>query len=220
MIHSLSYPLSRDSPLYPGTPKLSIYPLKSLERGDSSNSSMISLPGHAGTHIDLPKHFCKGGRSVQDILEYGTKLFPVYCLDIPKNPGELLCSDDFKNCTLDKNARGILIRTGFFRYRTSDQQIYTQKNPGVHPDVADLIRTACPNLFLFGIDAISISNPGMKAMGHASHRSFLCHEKPILLLEDSDLSEEELVGSPFNLWLYPMVYDDIDGISVIALAVR
>jgi hypothetical protein len=46
---------------------------------------------------------------------------------------------------------------------------------------------------------------------------FLCGEKPILLLEDLDLSRIEC-GLPFHLFIYPYFVGKTDGTPVIALA--
>ena len=68
MLISISYPLNRATPLYPGTEPLTITPTKSIEGGDAENKSLIAVSSHAGTHIDLPGHFCPDGGSVKALL--------------------------------------------------------------------------------------------------------------------------------------------------------
>ena len=83
----ISYNLDRQSPLYPGTPPVTIEPFRSIDRGDSANNSIITLSSHTGTHIDLPRHFCSSGKTVVEILEGENAVEPAYCYDIPKKPG-------------------------------------------------------------------------------------------------------------------------------------
>lgn len=212
----ISYPLTGKTLLYPGTPRITFDAFRSIERGDSSNSSIISLSSHAGTHIDLPRHFCHHGESVVDLLVEENTFEPAYCYDIPKKPGESITIDDFKHLTLLGTARALLVRTGFFRYRSSDPEIYIQEHSWVHPEVVGFLRQKLPDLILFGVDTISISNPVQRTMGQEAHRSFLCQKPPIMLLEDLDLSQENLSRQPWKLTFYPLVLDEIDAVPVIA----
>jgi arylformamidase len=212
----ISYTLRREAPLYLGTPPITFDAFKSLDREDSSNSSIISLPGHAGSHIDLPRHFCKGGSSAWDMLVEENVIEPTYCCDIQKKPGESLSCEDLAHLPIPETAQALLIRTSFFRYRASDPGTYTRKHPWIHPDVAGFLRERFPHLTLFGIDTISISNPAQRSAGHEAHQSFLCEKPPIMLLEDLDLSQENLTAYPWRLIFYPLMLDDLDGVPVIA----
>ena len=217
MIVPLSYPLSRESPLYPGSPEILINSIKSIDRGDNSNNSIVTFPAHAGTHIDLPRHFCRQGSTARDLLEYGSCIAPVYCYDLPKTTGTSISSDDLIGIPVDRKARGILIRTGFYRYRQSDSETYLSGHPWIQPDVPDTLRKLFPELILFGIDTISISNPSKRAMGHEAHRSFLCRKPPIMLLEDTNLSYDCLTGRALMIHIYPIFLDELDGVPVIAI---
>jgi kynurenine formamidase len=74
-----------------------------------------------------------------------------------------------------------------------------------------------PELILFGIDTISISNPSQRTMGHESHRSFLCRKPQIMLLEDTNLSYDCLTGRALMIRIYPIIMDELDGVPVIAI---
>lgn len=212
----ISYNLDRQSPLYPGTPPVTIEPFRSIDRGDSANNSIITLSSHTGTHIDLPRHFCSSGKTVVEVLEGENAVEPAYCCDIPKKPGESITCEDFLHCSIPENAKVLLVRTGFFHYRSSDQEIYTRRHPWVHPGVPGYLRKRFPDLIVFGLDTISISNPDQRSMGHEAHRSFLCETPPIMLLEDLNLSQENLSGHPWKLTFFPMILDELDGVPIIA----
>ncbi|KUG20534.1 MAG: cyclase family protein [Methanomicrobiaceae archaeon] len=219
MIICLSYPLNRSAPLYPGTPGLEIAPFESIEQGDASNSSMISFNSHAGTHIDLPRHFCPEGGTVADLLLPETIFEPACCIALRKGRDDPLEISDFERLPpAIRDVEAILIRTGSHRERASNPGEYAVRHPWVHPDIPDYLRREYPGLRLFGLDAISIARPDRPDEGLAAHQGFLCKSPPIAVLEDLDLSGGILTEGCWRLRIYPLVHDDLDGVPVIALA--
>jgi kynurenine formamidase len=63
MIIDLSVPLTNKTPVYPGDPAISIKPAGVVER-DGYADHLLSLPTHAGTHIDAPAHMITGGQTL------------------------------------------------------------------------------------------------------------------------------------------------------------
>lgn len=53
--------------VYPGDPKPERTVFRSLEAGDHSNVSILTLGSHNGTHMDAPKHFVAGARSIDQM---------------------------------------------------------------------------------------------------------------------------------------------------------
>lgn len=219
MLIRVSYPLEKLSPLYPGSPEVSFNPVKSIANKDSSNTSMLSFGSHSGTHIDAPLHFCEDGFSIIDVLKAENIFSPAVCIDISKEINSYIGRTDLEPYAEQiSNAEVLLIRTGFFKYRNDKQDIYTTSHPWVHPNVPEYLREICPQLKLFGTDAISISNPSHRDEGRAAHKVFLCDEKPILLLEDADLSDPRLLDGEFKLQIYPWIVDELESTPVTALA--
>ncbi|MGC9436288.1 MAG: cyclase family protein [Methanomicrobiales archaeon] len=219
MIIPISYPMNRSSPLYPGTPPMTINPGKSMAAGDPANTSIITISSHAGTHIDAPGHFCPGGKPVSAVLAPETILAPAVCIDLPREGDAPIAAGDLLPFLPGiRDAGALLIRTGMYRLRREDPEMYASRHPWVHPDVPDFLRRHCPNLRLLGLDVISISTPSHREEGRESHRSFLCGSPPILLLEDADLSSKRIGSTSFTLRIYPVVHDDLDGVPVVALA--
>jgi len=217
MIIPISYPLTAKTPLYPNTPAPVICPLRSIERGDSANTSIITFSTHTGTHIDVPRHFCKQGKTVADCLTGDTTFFPTYCIDVQKPESEEIgVSDLAGNISHIQDAEALLIRTGWHTRRSDDPERYCNDHPWISPEIPQFLREKCPRLRLFGIDQISVSSVLHRDEGHACHREFLCEEKSIFLLEDLNLSDTRVNGS-FRLYIYPFMIDDIDGVPVIAI---
>ena len=218
MIIPLSYPLTTKTPLYPNTPAPVILPLRSMERGDRANTSSITFSTHSGTHIDAPHHFCKQGKTIVDCLTADTMFFPTYCLDVPKPVSEEITVSDLEHCSSHvQNAEALLIRTGWHTVCSENPELYSTNHPWVSPEVPQFLREKCPGLRLFGLDQISVSSPLHREAGHECHRKFLCGKKPILLLEDLNLSELQ-IKEAFGMHIYPHFIYDIDGVPVTVIA--
>ena len=220
MLIQLSYPLEKLSPLYPGSPEVSFNSVRSIANNDSTNMSMFSFGNHSGTHVDAPLHFCDNDPSVVEILGAENVFSPVTCIDIAKEPNSYICKADIEPFSEQMcDVEALLIRTGFFRFRHDQSDVYTTSHPWIHPEVPDYLREICPQLKLVGLDTISISNPSHREEGRTAHRAFLCGEFPLLLLEDADLSNPRLVGNIFELHIYPWIVDEVDATPVTALAI-
>ena len=220
MLIHISYPLKKHSPLYPGSPEVSFNPVRSIANNDSANTSMFSFGNHSGTHIDVPLHFCGNGSSVVEILKTENVFSPAICINIVKEPGSYICKADLEPFAKQiHDVKALLIRTGFFRYRQDQSDVYTTSHPWIHPDVPDYLREICTQLKVVAIDTISISNSSHREEGHATHRAFLCGDFPILLIEDADLSDSQLAGNRFELHIYPWIVDKVDATPVTSLAV-
>ena len=53
----MSYPISPDSPIFPGLPADEFFPHTRMKNGDPSNTTMVRHFIHNGTHVDSPFHF-------------------------------------------------------------------------------------------------------------------------------------------------------------------
>lgn len=219
MLKRISYPVFSQSPVYPGTPPISYQEVKSIAKGDSANTTLISLSSHTGTHIDVPRHFCPGGKTVRDILGEKLELSPVYCIDVTAKPKNAIGISDIQPFIGQiPDAEGIFIRTGMYKFRATDSNRYSSGHPWISPVLPSFLRTACPKIRLFGTDTISISNPQFRDEGRKCHRAFLCGDSPIVLAEDLDLSDPSLVSAPLTVTIYPWILDDLDGVPVHAFA--
>jgi arylformamidase len=220
MIIPISYPLHTGSPVYPGTPALKIAAEKSMESGDSANTSMITVSSHAGTHIDVPRHFCPKGRSVREVFQRVNMFSPAYCIDLPTGGDECIRPERLDEGLAGReDAEVVLLRTGSWRVRDDNPQAYSSVHPWLPAGAAALLRKRCPRLRMLGIDTISIATPSHRMEGRESHRAFLCDKDPIYLLEDADLSSIDS-GEKFALTIFPWLLEDLDGVPVTAFLTR
>ena len=60
-------PIYPGMPSFPGDPPVRSTQTQSLENGDAYNLSSWTIGSHTGTHIDPPRHFFRGGASIEDV---------------------------------------------------------------------------------------------------------------------------------------------------------
>lgn len=66
-IYDISVPFSGNLPIYAGDPGVSIENTSRIADGKRSNVSRFTFGCHSGTHIDAPKHFIDGGKTISDL---------------------------------------------------------------------------------------------------------------------------------------------------------
>jgi arylformamidase len=212
----ISYPLTAKSPLYPGTPPLSIKYVKDFGYGDTSRSSIISFSSHAGTHLDMPSHVCPD-RANDDGFRWDFRidLYPCRCVDVKKSGDEPVNLNDIPQViSSDITIQALFIRTGMWEMREKDPEGYSVHHPWLHPDCVLTLRERYPSLKLLGVDLVSITNPLFRDYGRESHRLLLCGDSPVLILEDLNLSPNLLLQGDFHLVIAPIVHESLDGMPV------
>lgn len=123
-------------------------------------SSFISeVPNHCGTHMDAPRHFVKDGL---DINELGIEYFchkDVALLEIPKEKREGITREDLEPyADILGKVSFALLRTGFEKYRDTDQDAYQCNGPFIAPSAGDYLTENFPNLKGVGMDFLAIGS--------------------------------------------------------------
>lgn len=67
IVIDLSQPIYNKMPVYPGDPEVAIKKFLFLAK-DGWNMNTISLPAHIGTHVNVPIHGIKKGKTLDDYL--------------------------------------------------------------------------------------------------------------------------------------------------------
>lgn len=209
----LSYPISKDTPMYGNGPSPVFWNERDMALGDTCNTLSITLSNHSGTHIDFPFHFDPDGKKMSD---YPDDFWFSECVDIIETdpvpePGKII-DRSFLERQLregyDRKARVVLIRTGWCGVR--EKKCFWENPPGIGPDVASFLRITYPDIRFLGVDLISISSFPKSDLGKEAHRAFLKHNHPILLIEDMNLSGIPANGIK-NILISPLNIRDADG---------
>lgn len=198
-IYDISLTLSGETVNWPSDPLFSTVPYKSLEKGDSSNVSVITMGNHFGTHIDPPRHIFSGGNGVDKI--------PLDSLI-----GEALVVDAGDGAAIDPAVLRAHDLTGVRRilFKTKNSEYWKRKDTQFHREFVSLTVEAAEYLAekrmrLVGIDYLSIEAAGMKA--HPVHKALL--KAGAIIVECLDLS-----GVPAGRYLLvcaPLKLKDGDG---------
>lgn len=210
---SLSFMIKEDIPLYGGKLPCPLFTENSsISDGDTSNSYLLTLHNHSGTHIDAPKHFIDSGRPIYDYsIEELTFQNPVL-VECPVGASSLIFPSDLEYaCQSLSECDCLLLRTGFEKYRNQDRYIF--ENPGISSETIFWLRRNYPEIRCIGIDCISISSFSHREEGRFAHRAAFQTSvemgPPLLLIEDMKLSVVEN-GSFFTLIVVPWQIEGID----------
>ena len=206
----LSYSLNPRTPAYGGGDSLKVQQEKSMEMGDSCDTSYWSLHNHLGTHIDFPRHFVRCGKTSEDYDPEFWFFYSPFVIDIsPVEPGLIIETEAVDMNAVPNNIDILVIKTGFCHLREKD--IYWENNPGFAPGLAVFLRERFPHLRILGFDSISLSSFVHRKIGREAHKAFLDHPNPILLLEDMDLSTIENSMKLKQVIVSPLRVEGADG---------
>lgn len=206
----LSHVLSNKTPLYGGADNLQIIPDKSINAGDSCNTSVLTMPSHAGTHVDAPRHFISDGRTINSFSASEWIFYNPCIINIDIPPGTLIEQEHIINYNISEQADFIIFKTGFENFR--EEGIFWQQSPGLAPELAEFLLLKCPHLRAVGMDFISISSLKHRKKGRMAHREFL--QREILIFEDMRLSELQTHVQIQKVIALPLRFQEGDGAPV------
>lgn len=209
----LSYPLDGDTPAYGGGEGLRCEAARCMDRGDSCNASVWTFSNHLGTHLDFPRHFSPDGRTLDDYPMEFFMFERVGFIALERvEEGEILTWERLQGARIFRMPRDadlLLIKTGFGAKRGTPA--YRQANPGFSPGLARDLRGRFPALRVLGFDSISLSSFAHRDLGREAHRAFLDHERPVLPLEDMDLSPLSAAWDVVRVLVVPLRVRGADG---------
>jgi len=124
----LSYPLSEATPSYGNGRSLEIVFEKSIDKGDSCNTSVFTMPNHLGTHIDAPFHFDQYGKSITDFAVDFWIINFAYLVNIEVNRENPLIDDvSIDWGIIPNNIELLLLKTGYCHQR--NEPSYWERGP-------------------------------------------------------------------------------------------
>jgi arylformamidase len=177
----VSLPISAELTVWPGDPAVSIVPAKRIARGDSSNVSLLSFGNHTGTHVDPPRHFIEGGKSI-DQLDPTAFVGPAWVVELPDARNEI-GQDELEWAGIPLDIQRLLIRTpnsGTLGPGKPFREDFACLSVGAAEWCVER------RLRLVGVDYLSIERRGAPKE-HPVHRTLLSAE--VVIVEGLDLSE-------------------------------
>ena len=177
-IYDITFPISKQTPVYEGDPNVKIEVASSFAKGDHANVTGLCFGAHTATHVDAPNHFIDGTRRVHELeLEKLIGLARVVEIDArvtaiaPEHLGNL------------EGVERILFKTKNSNFWNTPETGFRKDFTYISPEAARALANA--GLKLVGIDYLSVEKFGSDDF--ATHITLL--EKEIVIVEGLDLRE-------------------------------
>lgn len=214
----LSYILDKDTPTYGNRNKFICEKKSDMSKGDVANDTSIATTVHIGTHIDMPYHFFEEGQTIEDFNIDYFRFEKILLIDMI--PQDIIVKDDLIQMLDMKNDKlkydMLIVKTGICHSR--DKEVFWKTNYGFDPSIANYLRDKFPNIRVIGFDSVSVSSFSNRLLGRESHKAFLNPGKPILLLEDMDLTKINQKSKIVNLDIAPLRIANCDGLPCTIIA--
>lgn len=177
-IHDISFPISNETPVYEGDPRVKIEVASSFAKGDHANVTGLCFGAHTATHVDAPNHFIDGTRKIHE-LELEKLIGNCRVVEVDKSVIEILPEH---LGSLDGVER-LLFKTRNSEFWNEPEKGFRKDFTYISPDAARTLADA--GLKLVGIDYLSVEKFGSDDF--ATHITLL--EKEIVIVEGLDLRE-------------------------------
>jgi kynurenine formamidase len=191
--------------IYDGMPKIPVLPdvhvqkFFSLEKGHPLNVTELSLPCHAGTHVDAPIHIVANGKSIEELpLEAFVGSGAV--ISVKRNGGEEVTAKDLESSGVAVNRGDILmLHTGWDeKFESEDYNMH----PYLSVDAAEWM--VHKGIKMFGIDCITVDLPTPlrpKGFDFPVHRMLLGND---ILIAENVTNLGSIVGKRTRIIALPL----------------
>lgn len=195
--YDISVPIHAAMPIYAGDPPVEITPLLSIAKGDQANVSRLVMGAHTGTHVDSPRHFIQGAKTVDKIP-----------LEALIGPATVVDATNVSVITAETLAGMGLEGVDRILFKTTNSGLWHEK--GFRKDFVYMTGDAAEYLvkagvMLVGIDYLSVEQFGSSQA--AAHLTLLRSE--IVVLEGVNLFE--VLPGNYTLICLPLLIQDCDG---------
>lgn len=203
----LSHPISRDMPVYPGTPVPETNPLYTMER-HGFRETALSFTSHTGTHLDAPAHMIAGGATLDQFpaSAFVGRGYVLDCWGRSSITAELLRQHEAHIRSCD----WLLFYTGWDSYWDSER--YFIGFPLLTPEAAALLCQM--GLTGVGLDCLSLDACGDPTF--PNHMTLLGHG---LLNAENLCGLDRLLGKSFMFSALPLPFSRSDGAPCRAAAI-
>lgn len=146
--------------VWPGQPHVNVSKFQDLHKGDDTNITVFSMPVHAGTHVDAPRHIFTNGNDITTAP-----------LNILNGKVRVIEISDKKEITLEELVMHDISENERILFKTKNsQQDWTARNfkrDFVHLSVRAAQYLAQQKVSCVGIDYISMSTRGISKLVHS-----------------------------------------------------
>jgi arylformamidase len=180
-LYDLSQPLNADAPFWPYYPPFEVkYIKRKAEHG--VNAQYIQTSNHMGTHLDAPRHFVTGGKTIDQLpLEWLYGQGVIVDLSDAMDELAIFTPEMIEERVEVRDGDIIIIHTGWHRYAQfgsePDEEKYIHRHPGPHFGIVEWLLEK--KVHLWGVDMISTDHPMNLPIGRFLGRGGLEHSKKV-----------------------------------------
>lgn len=191
-IYDVTFPISEQTPVYEGDPKVEIKVALAISNGAAANVSHICCGVHTATHVDAPNHFIEGGKRV-DELDLEKLIGRCLVVEIDKSTAAV----EAKHVESLENVERVLFKTRNSNFWNEPEKGFRSDFVYIEPEAAQILVEK--NIKLVGIDYLSVERFG--STDFATHITLLKNE--VVIIEGLDLrsvpaGEYELICLPLK----------------------
>ncbi len=194
----ISLPLDADLPTWPGSPGVLTTWRTSIQQGDVTNVTQLSMDVHSGTHVDAPRHFLDAGTTVDQL---GLAPFVGSAVVIDTGAAPEITAEVLAAASIPPDTERLLLRTA--NSSRPARAPFREDYAALTLDGAQWLVDTC-NLQLVGIDYLSIQRftepPDV-------HRTLLGSGLAIL----EGLCLKDVVPGAYELVCLPLRLIDVEG---------
>ncbi len=191
--YDVTFPVSEQTPVYEGDPKVEIQIAHSIERGDAANVSHICCGVHTATHVDAPNHFIEGGKRIHQ-LEFDKLLGRCRVVELD----ESVIAIGEKHVSDLQNVERVFFKTRNSQFWNEPEKGFRKDFTYIEPEAAQIL--VSKNIKLVGIDYLSVEKFG--STDFATHITLL--ENEVVIIEGLDL--REVSAGDYELICLPLKY--------------
>lgn len=192
-IYDVTFPVSEQTPIYAGDPKVRIETALSIANGDAANVSHICCGVHTATHVDAPNHFIEGGRRV-DRLDLEKLIGACRVVEL----GDDVAAVEAKHVENLENVERVLFKTKNSAFWNEPEKGFREDFAYIEPEAARILVEK--NVKLVGIDYLSVERFG--STDFMTHITLLKAE--VVIIEGLDL--REVRAGDYELICLPLKY--------------
>ena len=195
----LSHVIYDGMPKIPALPDVHVQKCFSLDKGHPLNVTELSLPCHAGTHVDAPIHIVPDGKSIEE-LPLEAFVGPGAVIGVSKKGGEEVTVKDLESSGVQVNRGDILmLYTGWdAKFESPEYNMH----PYLSVDAAEWM--VKKGIKMFGIDCITVDLPTpsrAKGFDFPVHRTLLGNE---ILIAENVTNLGSIVGKRTRIMALPL----------------
>jgi arylformamidase len=208
-IYDLSQNLGIHTQFWPYYPPFEVkYFKRKPEHG--VNAQYIKTSLHIGTHLDAPRHFMTGGKTIEQIPL--TKLYgPGVIVDLRDEMDDLaVYTPEMIEKRVEVKEGDILVfNTGWHRYAPDgeepDEERYILLHPGPHPDMVQWLLDK--KIFVWCVDAVSTDHPMNLPIGRFLGKGTFGQCEKVRKICEEKLGGREVVDKLFPVDHYQLTHN-------------